>query len=102
MTATSPLPPEAALDQLGRTRLADHSMDSLLEQIVALVTQSLAGTPEASVTLVRNGKAYTAAYSGSLAKELDERQYGQGEGPCLEAAIQGHPVEVPDTAADDR
>jgi transcriptional regulator with GAF, ATPase, and Fis domain len=102
VAATSPLPAEAALDQLGRTRLADYSMDSLLDQIVALVKQSLAGTPEASVTLVMDGKPFTAAYSGDLAKELDERQYGQGEGPCLQAAIQGQSIEVPDTAADDR
>ena len=64
--------------------------------------RSLAGDTEASVTLIRNGKPFTAAYSGELARDLDERQYGQGDGPCLQAATLGEPVEVPDVGTDDR
>ncbi|MCA0145177.1 GAF and ANTAR domain-containing protein [Blastococcus sp. LR1] len=96
------LPPEAALDELGRIRLSDHSMDSVLDEIVRLARQGLAEDIEASVTLIRQGSPFTAAYSGDLAKDLDEQQYGRGDGPCLEAATHGRPVTIPDTAADDR
>ncbi|RBY98135.1 antitermination regulator [Blastococcus sp. TF02-8] len=83
-------------------RLGEHSMSSVLDAVVSLVQQSLPGDTEASVTLLRNGTAVTAAYSGDLARGLDENQYERGEGPCLLAAAEGRPVEVPDTAADDR
>ncbi|TFV45433.1 GAF and ANTAR domain-containing protein [Blastococcus sp. TF02A-35] len=83
-------------------RLADHSMSSVLEAVVTLVRQSLPGDAEASVTLLRGGKAVTAAYSGDLARDLDQDQYERGDGPCLTAATEGHPVEVPDTATEGR
>jgi GAF domain-containing protein len=98
----SVLLPEAALAQLGRMRLSDHSMDSVLDAIVVLIGKCLPGDVDASVTLIRHGKPFTAAFSGDLAKELDERQYGQGAGPCLDAATYGRPVDVPDVTADER
>jgi GAF domain-containing protein len=42
------------------------------------------------------------AASASLARELDEVQYAQDAGPCLEAATTGHLVELPDTATEQR
>jgi len=98
----SVLSPEAALERLGRIRLNDHSTSSVLDEIVGLAQQSLTGDVEASVTLIRSGKPFTAAYSGHLARDLDERQYGQGDGPCLEAATNGHAVDIPDAVGDDR
>lgn len=37
-----------------------------------------------SLTLVRRGRAETAAYTGVLAMQADERQYGLDNGPCLD------------------
>jgi hypothetical protein len=91
-----------ALERLGRVRLADHSMSSLLDLVVGLAQRSLPGRPEASITLMKGGRPYTAAFSGTLAKDLDESQYGHGYGPCLEAATSGVVVEVLDTRDDDR
>ena len=91
-----------ALDRLGRIRLADHSMPSLLDLVVGLAQRSLPGRPEASVTLMRGSRPHTAAFSGTLAKGLDESQYGHGYGPCLEAAATGLVVEVVDARLDDR
>jgi GAF domain-containing protein len=97
-----PLGLDEALDRLGRIRLADHSMSSLLDLVVGLAQRSLPGRPEASVTLMKGGRPYTAAFSDTLAKDLDESQYGHGYGPCLEAATSGVVVEVVDTRDDDR
>ena len=88
-----PLRLDEALQQLGQISLADHSMPSLLALVVGLAQRSLPGRPEASVTLLRRRRPYTAAFSGMLAKDLDESQYGHGYGPCLEAAITG--VDLP-------
>jgi GAF domain-containing protein len=97
-----PLALDDALDRLGRVSLADHSTPSLLDLIVGLARRSLPGRPEASVTLVRGHRPHTAAFSGEMAKELDESQYGHGYGPCLQAARSGEVVEIGDTRIDQR
>jgi GAF domain-containing protein len=97
-----PLRLDEALERLGRISFADHSTPSLLDLVVGLAGWSLPGRPEASVTLMKGSRPYTAAFSGPLAKALDESQYGHGHGPCLEAATTGEVVEVVDTRDDDR
>jgi GAF domain-containing protein len=94
--------PDDALDRLGRIRLADHSMRSLLGEIAELAQQSLPGQLEASVTLLTGAAPVTAVYTGQLALDLDERQYACGHGPCLHAAAEGEAVEIRDTRADPR
>jgi len=96
------LTPDDALDRLGRIRLTDHSMRSLLEEIAALAQQSLPGRLETSVTLLTGDRPTTAVATGPLALDLDETQYGIGHGPCLHAAGTGEPVEIGDTGSDTR
>jgi GAF domain-containing protein len=98
----TPLAPEVALGQLGRIRLTDHSMRSLLAEVVHLVQRTLPGRTEASVSLLSGDGAFTAATSGQLAETLDAVQYDGGRGPCLEAAREGHPVEIADMRSDAR
>jgi GAF domain-containing protein len=96
------LRPDDALDRLGRIRLADHSMRSLLGEIASLAQQSLPGRLEASVTLLTGDNPVTAVYTDQLALDLDQTQYGVGHGPCLHAAAEGETVEVEDTRSDSR
>ena len=74
----------------------------MLQKVTDLAARVLPGEPVASVTIVHNGRPSTVASSHALAVELDEAQYAQDAGPCLEAAVTGRLVEVPDTGADDR
>jgi hypothetical protein len=60
-----------------------------LERIVSLAASSVDGCDEAAVLLVAEGRASTAAASGPWAAELDELQIGAGEGPCVDAAVEG-------------
>jgi transcriptional regulator with GAF, ATPase, and Fis domain len=99
---TPELTPDEALDRLGRVRLTEHSMRSLLEEIAVMATNSLPGKVESSVTLLTGDDAVTAVYTGAMSLELDERQYGLGSGPCLHAATHGEPVEIVDTRSDPR
>jgi GAF domain-containing protein len=100
--AEGTLHPDEALDRLGRIRLTDHSMRSLLGEIASLAQQSLPGRLEASVTLLTGDDPVTVVYTGQLALDLDEAQYGVGHGPCLHAAAEAEPVEVEDTRSDSR
>lgn len=98
----STISPEDALDRLGVTRLTEHSMRTLLGEIAGLAQQSLPGRMDASVTLLTGDSAVTVVSTGRLAMDLDESQYGLGQGPCLHAAAEGEPVEIRDTRADTR
>ncbi|TFV88742.1 GAF and ANTAR domain-containing protein [Blastococcus sp. CT_GayMR16] len=94
--------PGAALDRLGRIRLTEHSMRSLLGEIAELAQQSLPGRLETSVTLLTGDAPVTAVATGPLARELDQAQYGSGAGPCLHAASRGEVVEIRDMRAEER
>jgi hypothetical protein len=62
-------------------------MEAMLQRVAELAKHVIPGVAEASVTLIANDKPTTAAYTGRLALDLDETQYGRGYGPCLEAAV---------------
>ncbi|RLP86397.1 GAF and ANTAR domain-containing protein [Micromonospora sp. CV4] len=94
--------PADAFAELGRIKLQDNSLDGVLQRVADLARRALPIPVEVSVTLVRGETAHTAAYTDDLARDLDERQYAQGRGPCLEASLSGTVVTVPDLAAEDR
>jgi len=91
-----------ALERLGRLSLRDQSMDGLLQTVANLAKSVLPGSPEASVSLLISDKATTPVYTGKLALDLDESQYGRGYGPCLHAASTGELVEVADARTESR
>jgi GAF domain-containing protein len=77
---------------LSRILLVDRPLGEVLEEVALLAKRVLPETPEVSVTLLSGGHAETAAFTGSLAVHLDERQYERGFGPCLDAAVSGEKV----------
>ena len=91
-----------AFAELARISLNTESMESVLQRIAELAKQTLPGAAEVSVSLISNDKATTAAYTGRLALDLDETQYGRGYGPCLEAATGGEVVEIVDAREETR
>lgn len=92
----------AALIRLGRIKYDEVDLDVVLSTIAQVAKDTLPGTAEVSVTLVQGTEAHTAAYTGELALTLDEWQYAQGRGPCLDAATTGTAMLVPDMAAESR
>jgi GAF domain-containing protein len=74
----------------------------MLARVGQLVAASLPGAHEVSVTLVQGDSARTAAYTGAVALQLDQVQYDEGRGPCLDAATNGHTIVVADVAAESR
>ena len=99
---SSPPRTRAALDELGRLLLAEHSPPSALRRIVDLVAQAMPAGVEVSITLFRGEHPTTAAFTGQLADDLDETQYERGYGPCLEAALGGQLIEIADARTEDR
>ncbi|HEY4605985.1 MAG TPA: GAF and ANTAR domain-containing protein [Blastococcus sp.] len=77
-------------------------MEAMLQRIAELAKGVIPRVAEASVSLIANDKATTAAYTGRLALDLDETQYGRGYGPCLEAAVGQEIREITDARAETR
>lgn len=102
MVDQQPLDPTEAFAELGRIKLDQTDLDGVLHQVAALAKRTIAGVDEASVTLIRGKKAYTAAFTGELAMTMDERQYEEGGGPCLDAAASTATLVVPDLAREKR
>jgi GAF domain-containing protein len=91
-----------ALEQLGQLALAEHSMESILQAVVDLAKTVLPGDPEASITLLIDDKPATAVFTGQLALDCDESQYGHGYGPCLHTASTGELTEIANMQAETR
>jgi GAF domain-containing protein len=80
--------------------VAEEPVGAVLERVAVLAKEIIPGVDEASVTLLKNGKPRTIAFTGPLAVHLDERQYERGFGPCLDAAVSGSLITIPDMTAE--
>jgi GAF domain-containing protein len=98
----TPLDPRQAVAELSRIRLADTDLDAVLSRIAHLARRAIPGGEEVSVTLVRAGTPHSVAVTGELARKLDEWQYEQERGPCLDASVSGDTLSIPDMAREDR
>ncbi|WP_246080455.1 GAF and ANTAR domain-containing protein [Modestobacter altitudinis] len=93
---------QAALDELALLILDGQSTQTVLQKVVDLVARVMPGVWDVSMTVVRNDQPTTAAFTGRRAQALDETQHRQGRGPCVEAAIGGHVIEISDGRTETR
>jgi hypothetical protein len=82
--------PDTARDdvhvKLHALHFSTTGVKSLLEQVAVLAADTLDADSSAGVTVIREGQATTVAASDKRTEDLDEIQYGNGDGPCLLAA----------------
>ena len=102
MTNTEPMDPTEAFAQIGGIKLSETNLDGVLGTIARLAKRTIPGASEVSVTLVRGKGAYTAAFTGDLARSLDESQYEAGYGPCLDASVATATMSVPEMISETR
>jgi GAF domain-containing protein len=93
---------QAALDELALLVLDQESTQTVLQKVVDLVARVTPAGSEVSMTVVRDETATTAAFTGERALTLDEMQYQSGYGPCIEAAISQHVIEISDGRVETR
>src|SRR5215217_6800556 len=97
----STLPPTTLTALLG-IRLGGVELSGVLQRIVDIAKDAVAGVDEVSITLVRADKPFTAAYTGQLALDADEMQYERGYGPCIDAGTTGTLLRVDDMRVEKR
>jgi GAF domain-containing protein len=96
------LQPQDAFAELARITLSEQSLDTVMDTVAGLMKRTVPGAAEVSVTIVERGQAKTVAFTGQLAKDLDERQYERGYGPCLACVEGNQPIVINDMVRDAR
>jgi GAF domain-containing protein len=90
------------LRELNRVVLVDRTLDDVLADITRIAAAGIPGAEATSITLLRNEKAFTAAYDGEMALAADELQYEQGYGPCMDAGRGGVVLRIDDMHTEQR
>jgi GAF domain-containing protein len=94
--------PASALTALLSLRFGEGDLSTVLDRIVTIGRDALDGADEVSITLVRDDRPWTAAYTGQLALDADELQYDRGFGPCIDAGVSGTLLRVEDMREETR
>ena len=82
--------------------LGQRDVGSTLEEICRIATRAVPATEGCSVTTFEQGRPATVASSDDWARSLDELQYAEHEGPCLDCWRHGTVFRVRDLAEDTR
>jgi len=79
-------------------------LDTLLRDLTDRAVLAVAGAEACSITVRRDGRLLTVAGTGGLPSGLDQRQYENGDGPCVRAADSDSDAEqhAPDLSQEDR
>ncbi len=88
--------------ELSRLVAGDSDMSAILDGVVHFASRRIPGSDESSITLIRDDRASTVAATGPLAVKLDEAQYEQGYGPCLDAGRADALLQIEDAATETR
>lgn len=80
--------------------LNTEGIEGFLTELSTLAAATLAASCGITVTLA--GRTLTVAASDALAAAVDEVQYGEGQGPCLQALDTGEVVVVSDLQSEQR
>lgn len=85
--------PLAALEELTGLLLATDTVEGVLERVAAAARYVIPGTDLVSITLRgEDGTSETPVGTGPVAIELDEAQYRNGSGPCVDSAAPDGPA----------
>jgi GAF domain-containing protein len=98
----NPIDPTGALAELSTALTANKDMSGILDDVVRLVRAHLPGAEESSITLIRGRKPATVAATDPLAVAVDEIQYEQGYGPCLDAGRADQVLLISDMSTETR
>ncbi len=82
--------------------LETESLDDFLQALARSALALVAEADGCGITVQRQGRPVTVSSAGAIATKLDEAQYGQDDGPCLQAMRTGLEVSVPDTLRESR
>ncbi len=89
-----PADPARQLRHVSAIPAENDVVDGALRLVVALAQATVEGADGVSVSLHRHGRLTTVASSDQTILDMDADQYATGEGPCLDAAVEGRWIHV--------
>ncbi|MDT7537084.1 MAG: hypothetical protein QOI82_669 [Actinomycetota bacterium] len=92
--------PDASL--LAGLDLQTNTMQTVLLAVAGMAVDAVTAAEAASVTLLMGDRPITVASTGEPASGLDETQYEQGYGPCLDAVLSQQTMEIGDMRTEAR
>ena len=81
-----------SLASLSRLASGNLELESLLTRVATYAVQAIPGADGAGLTLLEQDRADTVVATAPFVSEIDDIQYGIGQGPCISAAADGRPV----------
>jgi GAF domain-containing protein len=88
-----------SLSQLSGLLLAEQTVEELLQTVVGLATSTVPRADGVSVSFAQDRRLTTTHATDDVVRELDEVQYRDGKGPCVDAIRTGTSVHF-DVASD--
>ena len=83
---------QAALLGLSRLVAGSDPLEALLTRVAEFAVRAIPGADGAGVIMYNDGTSSTVAASAPFVRDVDDIQYGLGEGPCISAAAQGRTI----------
>jgi len=87
--SAGPVGKEHQLRRLAAVPADNDVVDGALRLVVALAQATVGGADGVSVSLNRHGRLTTVASSDQTILDMDADQYATGEGPCVDASVEG-------------
>jgi GAF domain-containing protein len=79
-------PRSKALSALARFQVADASVGDTLQRIADITLEAMPSAAVVGMTMLgQDGRPTTAVYTDEDSPEIDQAQYDEGKGPCLDA-----------------
>lgn len=89
----------SGLSQLATGRLG---LENTLTQVAHFAVRAIPGADGAGLTLLEEGRSDTIVATAQFVSEIDDIQYGLGQGPCVSAAAEGRTMMSPSLGSDQR
>jgi GAF domain-containing protein len=101
-TIMTDTPDDSGVPDLTALLLSTKTLDAFLAGLAEAALALVPASDGCGVTLEREGHPLTVASAGTSAPRLDEKQYGQDDGPCLQALRTGQEVAVREVLSEHR
>jgi GAF domain-containing protein len=92
----------ANLRELHGLLLSEETLQSVLDRVAQLARTTIDGCDSAGVTIIQDSKVTTAAATDDFTLKIDNDQYENREGPCLQALSAQEIVTIEDIATESR
>ncbi len=91
-----------SLAQLARLASGRLGLEDLLTRVATYAVHAIPGAEGAGLTLLEEDRANTIVATAPFVREIDNIQYGIGQGPCITAAADARTVMSASLGADQR